>query len=480
MKQHRKIARILLLTLLVALIAITFAACDSSGLTINFDVDGDTYYSITVKSEADFVEPQNPEKQGNVFQGWFWDKNVWKQPATIETGKELAKSNSTLTAYAKFSFDESQGPLTTPNGKLRVLQIADPQYSGTSGNIKDYDAALLSAMVKDANPDFIVLTGDNTSSEMVLKKSTLLEYHTQIAKLIGSFGIPWTTVFGNHDAGGPTKTTPKELYDCYVGKANFWGGYESNACFDIMNKTDALVADISIPVFDQNGKIVSNLLCLDTKTSVMSGGYEAIDQAQIDFYVAQGEKLKAMNGGQKVDQMMFTHIATPLFHFMTEFKNNANQTKVENSYYDYSYIHENFALAVENGAKTIEYKGHNGETKEQVGYAVKDANVFNFTNVMLARKDIKGIFVGHDHLSSAAGIYQPQANDDYQVMLAMSRQSGFGCGWYPGISDSYPRGGRIVDLNAETGSLTTYDIEMTNLKDWIEYNIVKDDQIVLN
>ena len=98
-----------LLTVFVVCLSLTlFSACDndnkinSSGAggsisdasgnsgsgtvySINFIADGAVYAKISTKGKEVIKLPDNPEKEGYIFDGWYWDNEVYEKPFTANS-----------------------------------------------------------------------------------------------------------------------------------------------------------------------------------------------------------------------------------------------------------------------------------------------------------------------------------------------------------------------------------------------------------
>lgn len=89
---------LLLLTIIVLLFSL--ASCTIVvDHTITFDNDGETYYVFTTKGEEEVSMPQDPVKEGFVFDGWYWDKDTWLRPFTVGSLLD-EKLTSNMTVYA--------------------------------------------------------------------------------------------------------------------------------------------------------------------------------------------------------------------------------------------------------------------------------------------------------------------------------------------------------------------------------------------
>ena len=105
-----------ILCCITILVACVFVACNPDNknqgdigekikFTLTFDVDGAAYAKIQTAGNEIIALPDNPVKDGYVFDGWYWDKNVWSQPFTVTSlaNQPLA---SDMTVYAKWITEE--------------------------------------------------------------------------------------------------------------------------------------------------------------------------------------------------------------------------------------------------------------------------------------------------------------------------------------------------------------------------------------
>ncbi len=99
-----------LLTLLLAIVAsvcaIGIAGCDLFGkvqnVKLSFIVDNQVYATVDTTGSEAITLPSDPEKEGYIFDGWFWDDGVWQKPFTANS-LLTAPISSNMKVYAKFS-----------------------------------------------------------------------------------------------------------------------------------------------------------------------------------------------------------------------------------------------------------------------------------------------------------------------------------------------------------------------------------------
>lgn len=352
----------------------------------------------------------------------------------------------------------------TPNNKkakdvdFRILQLADIQFSTSSG-MPERDKALLDKMISESLPDLIVLTGDQMGSKTTGEKA--LEVAKQIVDYFDSKEINWTAVFGNHD-GESNYLSKKGIYEVYSSSKFFintdekWNGLKS-----FSDNNDSLT-NFSIPVKKSSGEILCNLLLLDTQTVNPYGkGYAPLTEEQKNFYNSEGERL-AKEYGKTIPMLMFTHVPPMMYRHVYDKKDDAKIVS--------KHVGENEELG----------------NPPNIAAPLNDPNKFEYQ--MLKNKDIKGVFAGHDHLNYFVGQYHPFADSeyisgkgerklgltqdeineikgksDYNLTLAFCRQSSYQLGVYPGMKDTFIRGGRVIDIKGAT--FETSDLQAEKVKD---------------
>ena len=70
-----------------------------------FIVDEAEYHYIETAGNETIKLPDNPEKVGYVFDGWFWDKDIWSQPLTVSSFIDRPLTND-MKVYAKWITEE--------------------------------------------------------------------------------------------------------------------------------------------------------------------------------------------------------------------------------------------------------------------------------------------------------------------------------------------------------------------------------------
>ncbi|MBQ4338619.1 MAG: metallophosphoesterase family protein [Clostridia bacterium] len=195
------------------------------------------------------------------------------------------------------------------DGKFRILHFADFQDIFYMMNAtKDF----IHASIEKAQPDLIVLGGDNiTGGAGIIKPLTRMSID-QFMSIFEEYSIPVAAVFGNHDSeGAATKEDMMKMYesyDCFIGCA----GEDLTGC-----------GNYNLPIYaSDSDKVAFNLWLIDSLTYNESDkkdnycendleGYACVHKDQIDWYVKTSNELKAANGGKPVPSLVFQHIVVP-------------------------------------------------------------------------------------------------------------------------------------------------------------------------
>ncbi|MEE1285216.1 MAG: metallophosphoesterase, partial [Acutalibacteraceae bacterium] len=127
-------------------------------------------------------------------------KTLLKVIALVMTAAMLF--SLTVSAADDFSAQPENTLQFDKDGKFRILQISDTQDDmfPSPGMIKMIETA-----VEKYEPDLVIFTGDNTGT-VDLKMDAKYAIKA-IIDPIAEAGIPFTFVFGNHDAENVSKET---------------------------------------------------------------------------------------------------------------------------------------------------------------------------------------------------------------------------------------------------------------------------------
>ena len=97
----KKTAKYLSLIILALSILLIISACAKVEFKLNFIVDGEVYATIETNGDEVISIPDDPVKEGAVFEGWYWDEGTWMLPFTANSLLNIPLTNN-ISVYAKF------------------------------------------------------------------------------------------------------------------------------------------------------------------------------------------------------------------------------------------------------------------------------------------------------------------------------------------------------------------------------------------
>ncbi|MCI1245055.1 MAG: metallophosphoesterase [Bacilli bacterium] len=269
---------------------------------------------------------------------------------------------------------------------FRVLQLTDIHWSVNTD--AEAQAAYLSRVVKEANPDFIMITGDSMMGGTASLGEKLLE-------TIESWKIPYATTWGNHDREG--EYSPSWLSQLWSKGAH---SYYNEVDDDVFGRSNYV-----IPLVDPSTrKAVWNLYSIDSNSypesfSGLYYDYDVIHDDQIEWFRKAAAYSTAQNGAV-VPGIAYFHI--PLYQwyyaYCDEVKNDAEPLIGE--------ILESGSVTLSDPdiVKLYESVGKTADDiKSWTGY--KDTGFFDAG----VNNGVEGFFCGHDHSNDWGDVYQDDA-----------------------------------------------------------------------
>ncbi len=294
------------------------------------------------------------------------------------------KQTTTTATTLKFNSDST----------FKIVQFTD-LHLDLRTDIYPQTLETMRAVLKKEQPDFIILTGDLIWAEP--SRDALLE----LTKPVLEANVPWTVAFGNHDV--EFDISKEEAWKLFQSMPNFMG--------EIGNVTG--VGNNVLPIYssDGEGRLVSAIFTLDShayaEDQIIFGSYDWIKYDQIAWYREESDKLAALNNNNPLPSLMFLHIPLQEYHVV-----DANE------------------------AERV------GDKLEGVSDSHINSGLFAS---LVDKKNVMGVFVGHDHNNNYVGLHK-------DIALAFGQVTG---------ADAYgvlERGGRVIEL---------YEYKPNTFKTWI-------------
>lgn len=188
----------LLITVLIT--AFTLSACGGVNITIHFDTDGGTEIeSITTDGASAINIPNNPEKEGFVFDGWYWDEGTFLRPFTANSLLDEPISGD-LTIYAKWlpesllttnfevTFDSQGGSAVDTQTALFRDKITEPDEPTRLGY-------LFAGWFKDRNynEEWDFITGKVENNITLYAKWNVISEDYNIVHFVSNFDVEVTS-----------------------------------------------------------------------------------------------------------------------------------------------------------------------------------------------------------------------------------------------------------------------------------------------
>lgn len=292
-----------------------------------------------------------------------------------------------------------------PDSTFTIVQFTDTQ---DDQDMDPRTVRLMEAVLDDVGPDLVVFTGDIVRSgpETPQDVRTAIDH---VARPVESRGIPWLMAFGNHDEDHTPLTGVDE-----EGMLEYYMSFPHNinqpapAGVHGTGNMHALVlaSDGDQPRFNvwalDSGRYTPDTIAGQSVRASGLRSYDWIRHSQVAWYVRTSQALEARYGGP-VPALMFFHIPLPEFALLWAHREN---------------------------------HGVVGERNEDVA-----AGTFNsgLLAAMMERGDVKGVFVGHDHVNDYVGDY-------FGIRLGYSANTGFGTYGLDGDDRDRMRGARVFVL----------------------------------
>lgn len=280
------------------------------------------------------------------------------------------------------------------NSEFKIVQFTDLHYNAVKPESRIV-ISRINEVLEAEKPDLVVVTGDMIYSSPARKALN------DVMSCISSHGVPFCTVFGNHDADfGMDKGKMYDLIRSYDG------------CV-MPERGEALSPDYALGISSSDGKSTAAVLYLIDSNAHLFGsdgsfiGYDSIHEEQVEWYRRTSAAFSQKNGGAPLPSVAFFHIPLPEYH-----------DAVRNKYCTMT-----------------------GTRMEPVCAPEHNSGMFTACK---ESGDVMAIFAGHDHDNDYAVIY----ND---ILLAYGRYTGGNTEY-----NNLPNGARVIILKEGRKELESY------------------------
>jgi len=262
----------------------------------------------------------------------------------------------------------------TNDEALKVMQVTDMHICCSIATL-DKDKMAFDAVytaVEKNQPDLIVVTGD-----LIYPSLLVSSFNNELqAEAVGQFfeqiGIPWTLIYGNHDASATFTTASKTELSTYFSNLD-------NCLFQVGDENITGEGNYIIKALNNDGTLNKVLVFMDSNTYTGQGinQYDRIHDDQIQWYSDTLNSI-ASSEDKNVDEiysLLFFHI--PL---------TAYQTAGD--------------LYMQGSDQVTKYFGEYQESINS-SYIPED-----FFSTITSLGSTRALFCGHDHLNNFCIKYQ--------------------------------------------------------------------------
>ncbi len=300
-----------------------------------------------------------------------------------------------LTVFLSLNAFSAKPVLKFKNHKFRIIQFTDLHWVNGGQYEKNDDSTfvLIRKAIEVEKPDLIVFTGD------IIVSSGAREGWEKLSHLMMELKTPFAVAFGNHDT------------EADISKTEALKILEKNAYNVTYNADESIsgIGNCSLPVLSEKGKKEKWILYLFDSQAYSQvkavGGYDWIKPNQIEWYRNQSA-FHAKKAGKVLPSLAFFHIPLPEFE------------------------------TIRNQKETL------GNHSEGVCPPLLNSGLLA---AFIERKDVLGVFCGHDHNNDYIGIMDG-------ICLGYGRKTGY----VSAYKEILERGGRVIDLYEDDAKFDTY------------------------
>lgn len=304
-----------------------------------------------------------------------------------------------------------------PDGRFKVVQFNDTQDDEQTDR---RTIELMDRTLDAEKPDFVVINGDviNGGCDTELQVRQALNH---VVQPMESRQIPWAITFGNHDEDSAARTGMTE-----ARMLQFLQGYACNVNGDSTEGVTGTSNSLLLVQSSKSKDPAFGLWLIDTgryAPDAIDGqdfeGYPDWDWVRMDqvTWYRNLSMATEQKYGRKIPSLMWGHIALHEHRNMW-FASLDSRTDADHQ-------------------RAVAKHRIVGERNEDECPGPFNSGLFN---AFLERGDVRGYFVGHDHVNTYVGNY-------YGVELGYGPGTGFGAYGLPGAERNRLRGARVFELD---------------------------------
>lgn len=321
------------------------------------------------------------------------------------------------------------------DGRLKILHITDTHLKHNHN--LDPTLWTVERACDEEKPDIVMLTGDivlNCDSAEDTKKLI-----NALMNIFDSRNIPVAVTFGNHDSeqGAMSREELMAYYNTFSCSVSVDDGEKLSGC-----------GTYNIPVLSSEGDEVKfNLWVFDSGDYDEEGRYSCVQPDQIEWYKQVSDKLKAENGGEKVNSLVFQHIIVAEIY-------DALQKSDKWKSYSYKHLYNEDEYYMFDPDR-VNY----GTLRETPCPGYENHGQFE---AMAEKGDVLAMFTGHDHTNAFGVEYE-----GIDIVNSLSTR-------YIGLFHSTQCGYRVIEVDENDTSV--YETRVERMFDNFDFDTVKEEK----
>ncbi len=319
------------------------------------------------------------------------------------------------------------------DGHFRVLEVSD-MHAGEHVNPKMM--AGLEALLAETNPDFVMLCGDQCLPAWPFEQRRA--YFMELIAPILKRGLPFGTVFGNHDREKEPTNDMKRMKEILAEEQAM---YETvPGCLSTAGPAWLPgVGNYNIPVLAHDSDVPAFLIWgLDSHREIddLTAAYGVDAPHGRADYIWPHRFTECGNNGMPLFSQVMWYFQTSVEAEQKAGKKVPGIMFLHNPLPEYTLV-----------CRNPEQSHARGNKRDTIGNSELNSGLFS---AALERGDIRGFFFGHEHLIDLEGQY-------LGITLACDGAIGYNMSTHDDM-----RGGRVIDLY-EDGKTFTRQISLMSL-----------------
>ena len=216
-----------------------------------------------------------------------------------------------------------------PEGRdIKIAQFADIHFGVDGKNWHNFNLDRIKAFIVDAverdRPDLIVCSGDNVIGTGISSSNPNEHDLIEFIEFMEQFEIPWTFIYGNHDAETKNKKEYSDyLVSCVKNGTTKYLLYQEEY-IEVADKSTSSndlgrYGNYSVQLLDPTGeKLVGSIIMFDAGTYLYDQSiYQSITPGQVKWYEEKVATLQSIYSKQEgnlhdvIPTIVFSHIQLP-------------------------------------------------------------------------------------------------------------------------------------------------------------------------